>query len=724
MLLLLRKLRRAFTLPGHVIRELAAIRGTLADHEGKFTQFLEEFHTQLARSRQAVDTQLQPLLYLHQQADRELADIKASLAQQDNRSDEYRKEFARLQQSIETRLRHLLDLHQRTDEELVATKASLVHQEDRSAALQKEIDSQLVSLRQSTETQLQRLFDSTADHNKTFADFLEEFDAQLAYIRDPGDLGAAMHLIRLRLKVGKELPDDIHENALRLQLRINPYDLPLTRSLVALLYRRDRPPIPDPAPRERPRRKLDHHDIDALVSLANAHAHADELFSELAALWQICVRFPGDARGWAEYARSFAGRHEWAYCRLAAQRALELGARPNAATADALLEALSALAEHGRMADLDWRPWFEKLPDSQRVNAYAIRLLVVTDRKLAVTLAPQLLRRHPERAETLLAASMVAFEQEHMSDSYDYLRQALELAVATTLATVARDWSAPFSILLDATGKSDELARWFADLPIPDSELILIPSCPSPGARLMAQRQRREALERQLPPSLFIPLYKTASITVHSILASGFRLPMVLYSLNDLRVVTRWLKDYMRGGAAQAVHLWPTPENIDLLVAGGVKSVIVHVRDPRQVLISALEHRVLYPREFMPSMRGVPKVGDLKKTDIATIQKLLAPTIAWIEGWITARDRLNVHFTTFEEFVRDQTAFVDRLLALYGGDTRYFDRVAALRQSPAIDYHRRRGAIDEWRQVLDVRQIKRVNSQIPESFWSLFGWSP
>src|SRR5262249_6147719 len=78
----------------------------------------------------------------------------------------------------------------------------------------------------------------------------------------------------------------------------------------------------------------------------------------------------------------------------------------------------------------------------------------------------------------------------------------------------------------------------------------------------------------------------------------------------------------------------------------------------------------------------------------------------------------------FKEFVEDRGKFIDRLVALYGGDTRYFNRDAALRESPGTDFHRRRGEIDEWRRRLDVGQIERINAQIPDRFWSIFGWSP
>ena len=95
-----------------------------------------------------------------------------------------------------------------------------------------------------------------------------------------------------------------------------------------------------------------------------------------------------------------------------------------------------------------------------------------------------------------------------------------------------------------------------------------------------------------------------------------------------------------------------------------------------------------------------------------------------MDGWVKARSSLNIAFTTFEEFVSDRDAFIDRILSLYSGDRRYFDRELALREHAGVDYHRRSGRTDEWREILTPEQIEQINRQIPDQFWQLFGWVP
>jgi hypothetical protein len=541
---------------------------------------------------------------------------------------------------------------------------------------------------------------------------------------DPSsELPDLQRLIKLHIERGEHIPDDIHERALRLELAVKPFDLELTRSLAALLHQLDRPPLPEPTPAGAGQAGLPGDDIDALVNAACAHARSADLFLQLAGLWQACVRHPADPRGFSEYARAFAERYEWANCRLAVARALAMPEPPGRAAADALLVALAALAEQDRLDGLDWKSWFERLPKTLRVNAHAVRLLVALADRRAGDLVPPLIRARPESAQTWLSACMAAFEQEHLLKAYDCLRRALEIDTVSVLHSVIRDWSAQVSRLLYLTGKGSELVAWLSERYTVHPELNLIPSYPAAEALLAARRRRESALDRGLPPFLFVALYKSASATLSHIVCAGFDLPTVLHSLPVLQVVPPWLQDFLRGGSSYTTHLLGTRSNVDAFAAAGTRQIIVHVRDPRQVVISTLAHMRRYPRELSQSARQV-FAGDERDRINAAIELELPRTITWIEQWMAAESRLGVEFTDFGDFVRDRKAFVDRLLDLYGGDTRYFNRDLAFHEPESTDFHRRRGEVDEWRRLLDAEQTRRVNELIPDAIWSKFGWSP
>src|SRR6185295_4392790 len=163
----------------------------------------------------------------------------------------------------------------------------------------------------------------------------EEAAARLAFEQAPNDVRAANRLVAALLAQGKPLPDDVHERALRLQLRERPHDMALTYSLVALLCRLGRAPLPDQsAPADR---HEDGRNLDRLLQLADERARVSDPFGVYAALWQICVRFPQDLRGWAELARRFADNREWSFCITAAKHVLGSTVAPDKEAVSCLL---------------------------------------------------------------------------------------------------------------------------------------------------------------------------------------------------------------------------------------------------------------------------------------------------------------------------------------------------------------------------------------------------
>src|SRR5262249_41967198 len=140
-----------------------------------------------------------------------------------------------------------------------------------------------------------------ATQSEAFARYRDEMETQLAWIRQPDDLHAVKAFMRALDRNGKDLPDDVHEKALRLEPKIKPYDFELSRALAALLSRSDRPPMPDQMPEEGGGNAKPDDSLGSLVGLADAYASAEDTFRAYAALWQACVRYPADPRGWAEY---------------------------------------------------------------------------------------------------------------------------------------------------------------------------------------------------------------------------------------------------------------------------------------------------------------------------------------------------------------------------------------------------------------------------------------
>ncbi len=158
--------------------------------------------------------------------------------------------------------------------------------------------------------------------------------------------------------------------------------------------------------------------------------------------------------------------------------------------------------------------------------------------------------------------------------------------------------------------------------------------------------------------------------------------------------------------------------------------MIVHVRDPRQSMVSWAEFMPAVITRLDPSQALHYRVPD----DFASwpivrqidwhIDNWLRWSIEWIEAWLRAPDQpwfnTQILYTRFEDMVLDQTAFFDRALDFFGIDHDRF-KFPAPPTCPG-DRNFRLGRIDEWRDVLTPAQIKRASSMIPDELFERFSW--
>ena len=551
------------------------------------------------------------------------------------------------------------------------------------------------------------------------------FGRAASYFQNSPDQIKLQQVIGAKPKGGNVPPDDVQERGLRQQLVERPHDFDLTYRLVASLYRLGRPLIPDQNNESLdPDVDVDHESLQ-LLQFGEDYASKGDTFGLYASLWQVVARNPRSPRGWAEFARAFADRADWENCRLTLSGLLAFNKKcQDTVVADLIVQALGTLAEHKELGDLAWRQWLQKNTEHKTIPGAVQLLLRAGDAADAAAISPKSIDRYPERADAWLSAAKVEFEFDRLENCYDFLRRALKLDSRFVLQALIRDFSSQFSSTVKELGKEDELADWLSSLSGSD-DINLIPPLPNPESLRATRRQRSIAIDRGLPSALLITQPKSGSVSVGNIFSSGFQLPTALYSIVRVRVVASWLQNFLLGGASYVTHLQPTDRNIELLHGGGAKNVIVHVRDPRQQIISLIHHHRRYPEQLRRSNRGKFVRDDEEAIFRFMMDETFIPnTIGWIDSWYKARSKLNLKFTTFEEFVRDRSRFTERIIAFYGGDARYFDPVNAFTEHPGIDYHKRLGSIDEWRQVLNRKQIDEVNRAIPNHFWSAFGWTP
>lgn len=154
--------------------------------------------------------------------------------------------------------------------------------------------------------------------------------------------------------------------------------------------------------------------------------------------------------------------------------------------------------------------------------------------------------------------------------------------------------------------------------------------------------------------------------------------------------------------------------------------MVVHLRDPRQSTISWVHYIAKihsetgqtagYPEEFFDM-----SVSERLTHDIETMGHF-RHRIHWIDSWVTAEagDVIDVQVMTFEDFVQDQSRYIEHLLRFFDIPIDRFEWTTDL--SPTGATHFRTGRIDEWREVYTDHQLELANTLIPDAWFDRFGW--
>jgi len=309
------------------------------------------------------------------------------------------------------------------------------------------------------------------------------------------------------------------------------------------------------------------------------------------------------------------------------------------------------------------------------------------------------------------------YRQQNFGAAVDAFARALQVAPGRAFRHFMTLASGPLARTVGVTRRTDEviavLNGLLADHPhmhlLAHDDAVLI-------ARLVALRESNIA--KGLPSIAVLTQGKSASIPVANIFNSGFKLPSFAYSLATLAVIDSFARDFARGGACYSTHLEPTTANVRRLKAAGIDKVIVHVRDPRQSLLSMVHHVTRYPDQMPELARSNFHECPIDE-QIDCMIGFYFSRINWIQGWLEAESELNILFSTFEDFVLDRTAFTRRCLAFYGHEDNFSCDDA---MNADGDQHFRLGRTDEWREVFPKAKAEFLTSIIPTAILERFGW--
>jgi Sulfotransferase domain len=314
-----------------------------------------------------------------------------------------------------------------------------------------------------------------------------------------------------------------------------------------------------------------------------------------------------------------------------------------------------------------------------------------------------------------------AWERQNYGVASDLFTAALSAHPGATFRHFMTRAGAALQVVLYRAGTLAAVAAMLDEL-ISEHPAIHALCSDDPGEIDHQVRLRESNIDKGLPSILMVTQAKAASAAVGQIFHSGFELPSFAYSLADVAVIESWARDFARGGACYTNHLFPYAESIARLKRSGVSKVIVHLRDPRQSLLSAIHHVETRPDtvEIAQLKMGFNQKSIEERAD--QLLEFYISRIRFIDGWIEAQNDLNVMFSTFEEFVSDRDAFVQRYVDFYGGPPEHFSYQKAVSSQAGKDYRFRAGRTDEWREVFSPKYAARLSQLLPDDLKQRFGW--
>lgn len=243
-------------------------------------------------------------------------------------------------------------------------------------------------------------------------------------------------------------------------------------------------------------------------------------------------------------------------------------------------------------------------------------------------------------------------------------------------------------------------------------------------------------------PIFLNALGKSASSFLCAALSQGLQIPQVEQVAGGaypLFLLTQRLVQQAATGNYFANHHLPAhPVNLYLL-DHFYKKMIVHIRDPRQATLSHLRNMWRHRRlgeEWLDEVifirdGGIPadfwERSETEQLD-HWIDVKLHESVEWIQGWLDTNDdpafRPEILITTYEEFVRDKTAFISGILDFYKIPHDRFDYPIEKEPDPDEFLYEKSETCDEWLRVFTDEQKVRANARVPNEMCERFGWPP
>ncbi len=359
-------------------------------------------------------------------------------------------------------------------------------------------------------------------------------------------------------------------------------------------------------------------------------------------------------------------------------------------------------------------------------KAFDIARRMQADGKLdeARKIYEQLLHQMPRHPQSLTMLGSIAYQQGDDLQGEAFIDRAIEV-YRELLPHAPHDPGLRGSMMnllmtRQHTGEAEALA---ADL--------MLPINPVRATRAQFESARGAAIAKDIPLILINTVPKSASESIWNRLAEGLgtaqgHLSLCLYP--DCCLLPARVTEGLRGGLIAKEHIPATRHNLDVMAQQGLKRMVFHVRDPRQVTLS-WAHFVrddISMRLMGPLWRKIVPPAAVLQQEFSglldwCIDHFLPGTLEFMAGWMALEQKsdapLEIQFMSFERFLDDPRGYLDEVLDFAG-----VDRALFRDKDDAEVVHLRKGQKDEWRQVLSKAQQDRAWRQIPSDMAEAFGW--
>ncbi len=250
---------------------------------------------------------------------------------------------------------------------------------------------------------------------------------------------------------------------------------------------------------------------------------------------------------------------------------------------------------------------------------------------------------------------------------------------------------------------------------------------------------RRAASPAGSPAILLCALPKSASVFLWVTLAALLKIPMCRIAIGDFldaKVVPAWAETFARGSAVTHDHLAATAENLEGLAAAGLSRIYVHVRDPRQAVLSKVHM-------MRSDMRRRIRKGNASESDHrlgnadpgvlidGILEHQLKANVEWIGGWLRAQEHdraaFDIRVGSFEEMHVDNVAYLEGILSFFGAqgrpDVPIAEVIRIVNETPG-GRNFRKGETDEWRRAFTPEQQELAWRLIDPTIRERFGLKP